>query len=89
MKPGIWRILLFTVALRAFGGAEGTPLERAPERARAMRNPLEGRPDASRAGAKLYSRECASCHGPGGEGIGKAPAIAAPEVRNAPPGVLF
>jgi high-affinity iron transporter len=42
-----------------------------------------------RAGAKLYARECAACHGSNAEGNGKALPLTAPEVRDAPPGALF
>ena len=41
------------------------------------------------AGAKLYARECAACHGSNLEGIGKAPPLNQAEVYDAPPGVLF
>jgi mono/diheme cytochrome c family protein len=44
---------------------------------------------ALRAGAKLYARECAECHGPKREGGKKVPSLNQPEVYNATPGTLF
>jgi mono/diheme cytochrome c family protein len=56
----------------------------------AMRNPFDGSERAQRAGAKLFARECASCHGENGlGGLGKAPPLRQKEVYEAPPGALF
>ena len=64
-------------------------VERVPSGAAKTLNPLEGSDPARRAGAKLYARECAACHGQNREGIGKAPPLNQSEVHAAPPGVLF
>ena len=64
-------------------------LARAPEKARAKRNPLEGDPDAISAGRYLFERHCSECHGSAGDGSRKAPSLRADEVRSAPPGALF
>ena len=64
-------------------------VERVPATAARSGNPLEGSEPALRAGAKLYARECAACHGSNREGIGKAPSLHQAEVYAAPPGVLF
>lgn len=65
-------------------------LQKAPPRAAAMTNPLEKNERARRAGAKLFARECASCHGENGAGgLGKAPPLRQDEVYDAAPGVLF
>lgn len=66
-----------------------SPIHHAPTQAAALANPLEGSEQAQRAGAKLFARECAACHGLDGTGGGKAPALNRPEVSNAPPGTLF
>ena len=53
--------------------------------ARDLSNPFEGNEKAQRAGAKLFARECAPCHGVHLEGHGKAPSL----VNGAPPEMLF
>ena len=68
----------------------GSLLQEAPPRAAAMRNPLDGNAEARRAGAKLFARECASCHGENGVGgLGKAPPLRQTEIYSAAPGALF
>ncbi len=60
----------------------------APANAAARKNPFEGRPDAVRAGQKLFQRHCAGCHGQDARGKGKAPDLHSPVVQNASPGAL-
>ena len=64
-------------------------LSRAPEKARAKRNPLEKDADAVAAGRNLFEQHCAECHGEIAEGGKKAPSLRANEVQNATPGALF
>jgi mono/diheme cytochrome c family protein len=64
-------------------------LTNAPEKARAKQNPLEGDPDAVRAGGKLFERHCAECHGMKAEGGKRAPSLLRVEVQQAPPGAIF
>jgi len=75
--------------LVAAAGVAGSLVERVPATAADSSNPLEGSERARRAGAKLYVRECAACHGLNREGTGKAPPLGLAEVYKAPPGVLF
>jgi len=85
------RALLITAAclLSVLALASGQSLVmRAPAKATSAANPFEGNERARRAGAKLYARECAACHGANREG-GKAPSLRQAEVYQAAPGKLF
>ncbi|PYT99513.1 MAG: hypothetical protein DMG38_11670 [Acidobacteria bacterium] len=62
---------------------------KAPEKARAKRNPLEKDPDAIAAGRILFEQRCAECHGHNAEGGKKGPGLRAPEIQNAEPGAIF
>jgi len=62
---------------------------KAPERARARRNPLEKDPEAVAAGRIVFEQRCAECHGDTAEGGKKGPSLRAPEVQNAEPGAIF
>jgi mono/diheme cytochrome c family protein len=79
--------LVFVAVGRA---GDGSLLSQAPLSTAARRNPLEGQERARRAGAKLFARECASCHGENGAGGGgKAPPLRHSAIREAFPGALF
>lgn len=65
------------------------PIQRAPAEFAAKNNPMQGNESARRAGAKLYTRECASCHGTDGKGGGTAPPLKRAALHQAPPGALF
>jgi mono/diheme cytochrome c family protein len=67
----------------------GSLLQQAPAAAASLKNPLEGDARARRAGAKLYVRECAACHGLEREGAATAPPLSAAAVSGAPAGALF
>src|SRR5690349_8156533 len=54
-----------------------------------LSNPFEGSERARRAGAKLFARDCASCHGASLEGRGKTPSLDRPAIYGAPPEALF
>ena len=82
--------LLFICFVLSGGLSHGeSPLHRAPARVANLRNPLEGDEKARQAGAKLFARECAECHGSHREGVGSAPPLGRVEVYHAPPGALF
>jgi mono/diheme cytochrome c family protein len=66
-----------------------TELAKAPEKARAKRNPLETDPDAIAAGRNLFDQHCAECHGSAADGGKKGPSLRAEEVQNSSPGTLF
>jgi mono/diheme cytochrome c family protein len=67
----------------------GSLVHQAPATATARRNPFESNEQSIRAGAKLYARECAACHGLNREGQGNAPPLSQQDVYGASPGTLF
>ena len=81
-KPSVDAALKYDPAIYA-------ELQKAPEKARNRANPLQNDPDAIAAGAILFERHCAECHGNSAEGSRKAPSIRVPEVQSASPGALF
>ena len=64
-------------------------LDRAPEKERSRRNPLEDDPEAPLAGQKLFRQHCSECHGDEAVGERHAPSLRIPEVQKAPPGAIF
>jgi mono/diheme cytochrome c family protein len=64
-------------------------LAKAPEKARARRNPLDSDPDAVAAGRNLFEQHCSECHGNAAEGGKKGPSLRAEEVQSSPPGAIF
>src|SRR6267378_7082081 len=64
-------------------------IEKAPEKARAKRNPFEQNPDAVSAGKIVFEQHCAECHGETALGGKKAPSLRAVEVQGANPGAIF
>ena len=82
------RTFLFLILNLGAWAAAGSLLQQAPAKYLAKKNPFENDPRAKLAGAKLYRRECAACHGPDREG-GKAPPLNRPEIFQAQPGSLF
>lgn len=64
-------------------------LRKAPDKARAKRNPMEKDPQAAVAGRILFEQHCAECHGNTAEGGKKGPNLRAEEVQNAEPGAIF
>ena len=80
--------LAFAVTQMSASGGNGTLLQRANRFAPVATNPYEGQPAAEKAGAKLLQYHCSACHGRDAKGMGKAPPLVAPEVRNASPGAL-
>ena len=73
----------------AFSRTKTSPVQHAPAAASQQPNPYEGQEQARQAGAKLYQRECAACHGADALGVGKALPLSSPEVQEAAPGTLF
>lgn len=68
----------------------GSLVHQAPPGSANISNPLANQEQARRAGAKLFARECASCHGANGAGgLGKAPPLRQLDVYEVTPGALF
>lgn len=83
LRPAILIAVLCAVALGA-----ASLLQEAPAKVHGKVNPYAGDNTAIRAGEKLYKRECASCHGRAGEGVGTRPPLAARSVAAASPGAI-
>lgn len=79
-------VLLLTAAVWA---RVGTLVKEAPPNTQGLSNPFDGQPRAARAGAKLFARECAACHGAEGRGLRTAPPLYTVDVQEASPGALF
>ena len=61
----------------------------APASASQMKNPFAGQVAAAEAGAKLYTRNCGSCHGRGGRGTASVPALSKGVTQAAKDGEIF
>ena len=61
----------------------------APPRHADRVNPMAGDTRAQKAGAKLFDRECAACHGADANGLGKTPSLRQPSVSGAKAGALY
>jgi mono/diheme cytochrome c family protein len=88
MRKRRMQILVMAMAAACACAAAGSILQQAPVTAMGKTNPYEGDDRAARAGRKLYERDCASCHGKTGEGIGKRPPLASRAVAEASAGTL-
>jgi mono/diheme cytochrome c family protein len=84
-----WKVSICMVLCGMAWAGRKSLLEQAPVKYAERKNPFEGDRGADGAGAKLYERECAACHGPNREGRGKAPPLNRPNVSHAAPGALF
>jgi mono/diheme cytochrome c family protein len=64
-------------------------LAKAPQKARAKRNPLERDPLAVAAGRNLFEQHCTECHGDLAEGGRKGPSLLVEQVQKSEPGTIF
>lgn len=82
-------VFFLTASLLCFAFAgDGKWLTHVPDRDRTMKNPLAADHDAAAAGAKLYARHCAECHGENGEGKNGHPALVSARIRHASDGEI-
>jgi glucose/arabinose dehydrogenase len=61
----------------------------APAAAEQTKNPYAGKRAAAQAGANLFARHCAACHGPTAAGTGNIPALATGPTQSAADGAIF
>jgi glucose/arabinose dehydrogenase/mono/diheme cytochrome c family protein len=69
--------------------AQDAHYHNAPTSAAREKNPYAGQPGAISAGAKVYAANCASCHGPSGQGTGNIPALSQGATQTVPDGEVF
>ena len=69
--------------------AQSSAFHSAPTSAAEAKNPYAGNAQAAAGGKKLYSQNCAQCHGNNLQGMGPAPTLLSASVKNAKPGELF
>ena len=69
--------------------AQSSGFRNAPASAVQMKNPYSGNTQAAAGGKKVYSQNCAQCHGNNLQGMGPAPTLVSPSVKNAKAGELF
>jgi mono/diheme cytochrome c family protein len=79
--------IIFSVDPWAFTQTPG--FRNAPASAAQLKNPFAGDAQAAAGGKKLYAQNCAQCHGNNLQGIGPAPTLLSPKVKNAKPGEVF
>ena len=60
-----------------------------PSEAAEKQNPLAEKPDLAAGGKKLFTRNCAECHGPSGQGLKKAANLPLAVVQDQSDGALF
>ncbi|HEY3927659.1 MAG TPA: PQQ-dependent sugar dehydrogenase [Candidatus Koribacter sp.] len=78
--------ILFVVP---FAFTQTSTFHNAPPSATLAHNPQTGKPEAIEAGKKLYGQDCASCHGPAGDGTGNVPALKSGHTQQAKDGEIF
>jgi len=78
-------VVLLPVALAAVD----KNFHNAPGSAKALKDPVEGQPQAMEAGRRLYARNCLSCHGKNGQGSGNVPSLANAKLDSVPAGEVF
>ena len=92
MRTGVGRILvavLFAVFPFAVLQAIDKDFHDAPDSAKAMKNPFEGRHSAIDAGRTVYARNCLSCHGKTLQGTGNVPSLVDGKLKGVTSGEVF
>jgi glucose/arabinose dehydrogenase len=86
---GLIAVAISLPATLLFAADVDANFHNAPDSAQAMKNPFEGQDAAAQAGKLLYSRNCASCHGPTGKGTGNIPSLVDGKLDSVKPGEVF
>jgi mono/diheme cytochrome c family protein len=81
-------VLFISFASLLLAEANGSWLEKVPNRDRVRPNPYAENTDAVAAGAILFQRNCSSCHGETAQGIGSRPSLHSTRVQAATDGEL-
>jgi mono/diheme cytochrome c family protein len=69
--------------------AQSLGFRNAPASAAQLANPYSANAQAAAGGKKLYTQNCAQCHGNNLQGMGPAPTLMSPSVKNAKSGEIF
>ncbi|GAC1426532.1 MAG: hypothetical protein NVSMB62_24090 [Acidobacteriaceae bacterium] len=88
MLRAIFIALLLTCSSVSLAEADGSWLKGVPNKERGRANPYAENKDAVAAGAILYGRNCASCHGASAHGVGSRPSLHSSRVQTATDGEL-
>ena len=80
---------LFLVLLAGQMEAENARFHNAPVSSDQLKNPYAGQGSALAAGAKLYTKNCGSCHGISGRGTGNIPPLVQGTAQSASDGEVF
>lgn len=89
MRGAFVVVAVLLSASLAFAAADGDWLMHVPERDRVRANPYAENGEAAAAGALIYRRSCASCHGAEASGRGKRPSLRTARIHGASDGELF
>ena len=88
LAPSLLVLTLLVAPAIARADQRGTWLAKVPAKDRDRPNPLSNDPQANDAGAKIFARNCASCHGKDARGTGRRPSLRTPRVQTATDGEL-
>src|SRR4029077_16135524 len=69
--------------------ATDEPFHNAPDSAKSLKNPYAGQPAAVAQGRRLYARNCLSCHGRTGQGVGNVPSLVDGKLESVSAGQIF
>jgi len=82
-RERVWLLIftLSTLAVLAFGVADGSWLRHVPAKDHDRRNPYEGQAEAVAAGRLVYEDHCSKCHGESAQGTKKRPSLRSARVQ--------